>query len=200
MSKVAEILASASYLSEVRKMLFATAQLPSEMPNYWEVVAQFASSTRLQFSKDDVQLLMQNLRFLNEAAFVSDKCLLKELYDTSTTIKKEPMGIVLLSPNRTCLICGAHLCIRKDRPSRVVVYTDTDGTLPATHYRKYCSKYRSGCNFVQHYNFYSRGMLLYSHYIYDNSIFGLFTLTIGKCEHIESFPKVPIYSETQNHS
>ena len=157
MSKVAEILKSASYLSEVRKMLFATAQLPTDMPNYWEVIAQFASSTRLQFSKGDVQLLMQNLRFLNEAAFVSDKSLLKELYDTPATTKKEPMGIVLLSPNCACLTCGASLCIRKDRPSRVIIYTDSDGTLPATHYRKYCSKYRSGCGFVQYYNFYSQG-------------------------------------------
>jgi hypothetical protein len=127
MSKVAEIINSASYLSEVRKMLFATAQLPTDMPNYWEVIAQFASSTRLQFSKGDVQLLMQNLRCLNEAAFVSDKSLLKELYNTPTTAKKEPMGIVLLSPNCTCLTCGASLCIRKDRPSRVIVYTDSDG-------------------------------------------------------------------------
>ena len=39
---------------------------------------------------------MQNLRFLNEAAFVSDKSLLKELYNTPATTK-EPMGIVLLS-------------------------------------------------------------------------------------------------------
>ena len=76
MSQVAEISNSASYLSEVRKMLFATAQLPTDMPNYWEVIAQFASSTRLQFSKGDVQLLMQNLCFLNEAAYVSDKSLL----------------------------------------------------------------------------------------------------------------------------
>ena len=75
MSQVAGILNSASYLSEVRKM-FATAQLPTDMPNYWEVIAQFASSTRLQFSKGDVQLLMQNLRFLNEAVYVSDKSLL----------------------------------------------------------------------------------------------------------------------------
>ena len=70
-------------------MLFVTAQLPTDMHNYWEVIAQFASSTRLQFSKGDVQLIMQNLCFLDETAFVSDKSLLKELYDTPATTKKE---------------------------------------------------------------------------------------------------------------
>ena len=117
MSKVAEILNSTSYLSEVRKV-FATAQLPTDMPNYWEVIAQFASSSRLQCSKGDVQLLMQNLRFLNEAAFVSDKS------QSSTTLllqRRSPWAL-FSSSNCAYVTCGASLCIRKDRPSHNTLY------------------------------------------------------------------------------
>ena len=57
---------------------------------------------------------MQNLRFLNEAAFVSDKSLLKEIHDTPATTKK---GILPTA----CLTCGASLCIRKDIHYKIIV-------------------------------------------------------------------------------
>ena len=68
-----------------------------------------------------------------------------------------PQGIILISPNQNCLVCGGKLIVRADRPSHVTLYTDTMGTIPASHYYKYCQKSRSGCKFIQHCGYYSIG-------------------------------------------
>ena len=50
----------------------------------------------------------------------------------------------------------------------MTLYTDNMGTVPATHYRKYCHNYRKGCTFTQHYSYHSisdDGAIV----IYDNN-------------------------------
>ena len=49
------------------------------------------------------------------------------------------------------------LLFRSDRPSRLTLYTESLGTLPATHYRKYCHNYRKGCKLVHFYGYYKAG-------------------------------------------
>lgn len=66
-----------------------------------------------------------------------------------------PMGVVLISPNATCLKCGGKLLLRSDRPSSITLYTDDLGTVLATQFRKYCQNSRKGCSFTQHYSFHS---------------------------------------------
>ena len=47
--------------------------------------------------------------------------------------------------------------LRNDRPSHIILYTESLGTVPATQFYKYCQNYRKGCKFVQYYGHYSVG-------------------------------------------
>ena len=67
------------------------------------------------------------------------------------------LGIVLISSNITCKLCGSSLLSRADRSSQITIYTLSRGTINGTHYKKNCSKFRSGFSFVQHYGHYSKG-------------------------------------------
>lgn len=59
-------------------------------------------------------------------------------------------------PNRDkCVLCGSKLRIRKDRPSPVVVYDDAIGTIPGSHYHKFCTNRACGC--TQYYGYYTTG-------------------------------------------
>ena len=46
--------------------------------------------------------------------------------------------------------------VKADRPSRITVYSDSFGTVEGTHYRKFCKRFRVGCQFVQHYGHHSK--------------------------------------------
>ena len=46
-----------------------------------------------------------------------------------------PLGIVLISDNNKCLLCGCKLLIRKDRPSAILIYDHQLGTLPGKTYK-----------------------------------------------------------------
>lgn len=72
-----------------------------------------------------------------------------------TGIGKQPLGVVLISSNTTCLECGGKLLVRSDRPSSLTLYTDEMGTVLATQFRKYCQNSRKGCSFTQHYSYHS---------------------------------------------
>ncbi len=153
MSKLGELLKYTSDLAILRRILFATAHLPQDMPNYWQTIADFA---KVGLPVMEVKTMVQNLQYLNEAAFSTDKKLLGELY-SSKGGGATPIGVVLISQKQECGACGARLTVRADRPRSLVLYTQVSGTLPATHYRKVCSKARYGCLFVQHYGFHSEG-------------------------------------------
>lgn len=148
-------------VSILRRILFAVANLPKETPNYWQIVRDFSFGS-ISSDTENVRLLVENLRYIDSKAFTTDKSLLHELYDQPCTQQLDkPLGIVLISKNEACLMCGGKLLVRSDRPSFVTVYTDQMGTVPATHFRKYCQNNHKGCSFTQHYGFYMTG---------DNSI------------------------------
>lgn len=157
------ILKYSSGLSMYRRLIFAASQLPTTLPAYWEEVAKFASFQSKTGSLTSLQAktFVDDLQFLNEAAFTSDADLHDELIGKHATAAS--VGLILISPNDTCCLCGSKLTVRKDRPSTIVLYTELVGTIVAKHYRKVCSKARNGCLFVQHYGFYTTGILLLAH-------------------------------------
>ena len=146
---------NASNIGVLRKILFSAIHLPQDMPTYWETIKVFSKA---QLPVSELQIAVQNLQYLNKAAFSTDKQLLSEVCANDETT--DAIGIVLISTRKKCGSCGAHLITRADRPRSIVLYTESSGTLPATHYRKICSRARYGCNFVQHYGFHSQSMYI----------------------------------------
>ena len=57
----------------LRRMLFATSTLPTELPNYWDTVASFGclgcSSNLPKITPDSAQVAMENLKVLDANAF-----------------------------------------------------------------------------------------------------------------------------------
>ncbi len=146
-------------LTILRRILFASIYLPKEFPDYWTLVTDFAtagSSGDKKVSPEAVKTAVENLQLLSPPAFASDQELVTELHAFSPK-EQHPLGIILISPRQECPLCGGKLLTRKDRPSRVTVYTESFGTLAARHYHKYCQSYSSGCNYRQYYGYHSEG-------------------------------------------
>jgi len=56
-----------------------------------------------------------------------------------------------------CCNVGGKLLIRNDRPSHIMVYTESYGTVVGTHYHKFCQHFQKGCGFRQYYGYSSEG-------------------------------------------
>ena len=138
----------------MRRIVFAVAYLPVDCPKYWDkfAVLDTPSST---LSGERVKLLVENLQVLNEKAFSTDRALSLELQSMNYE-KCEPLGVVLVS-NHVCRVCSGKLLLRRDRPSRVMIYTETEGTLLGSHFVKFCQNSRRGCNYTQHYGYHTLG-------------------------------------------
>jgi Zn finger protein HypA/HybF involved in hydrogenase expression len=133
--------------------------LPKECPNYWETVYSFSCRGKPSengLNVEEVRLLVENMQVLNEKAFATDKVLIEELCSMSCG-EKAPLGVVLVPPQTTCRSCGGKLLLRSDRPSRVTIYTESEGTLLGSHYHKFCQNYRKGCSFTQYYGYCTTG-------------------------------------------
>ena len=145
----------------LRRMLFATSTLPTELPNYWDTVASFGclrcSSDQPKITPDSAQVAMQNLKVLDANAFCMDADLSKELVMMPHGPTRQPLGIPLIPKQTKCQSCGGKLLLRIDRPSRMTLYNDSMGTVPGTHYYKYCSNYRKGCKLTQFYGYHKIG-------------------------------------------
>ena len=69
-------------VSVLRRLLFAVAYLPPDLPNIWGVAVEFATrgkESRNSISADQAQLFSDNLRTLDVAAFETDDSVLSEL-------------------------------------------------------------------------------------------------------------------------
>lgn len=142
--------------STLRRLLFATAYLPPKTPNFWGIVVEYATlgaTKKTDITSNQARVLMENLKCLDEQAFFTDQQLQKELMLLLIPPKNKPLGIVLISPKEVCVICGSNLLVRSDKPSSVVLYDDNLGTVPATHYHKYCSL--QSCPCTQFYGYYT---------------------------------------------
>lgn len=137
----------------LRRLLFAAVQIPKSTPHYSEIVNDFAfGNSKHKPSPEKTKVLLENLEFLNEKAFGTDKELFSEFFDHKDN-QGQRLGIVLISNNTICKSCGGKLRVRRDRPTHLTLYTDDMGTVPATHFRKSCSNSHKGCTFTQHYGF-----------------------------------------------
>jgi len=146
-------------LSVLRRLIFAVVYLPKDLPQYWSVVGEFASQGDKGLEPEVVRLAVENLRLLNEQAFVTDKQLTDEIHALQTMPEAgTPLGVVLISSKTACSLCGGKLLIRHDRACQITVYTESFGTVIGTHYHKYCQNYRRNCTFRQHYGYSSRTM------------------------------------------
>lgn len=145
-------------VSVVRRLVFASAVLPPDCPHYWNIVSSFASSSEEKtiVSSTKAKTFVQNLQFVEPDLFVFDHQLAVELQSFTSHLGKS-LGLVLISNNNKCVLCGCGLLVKADRVGRVTIYTDEFGTIEGSHYRKICKKFRSGCPFVQHYGYYSKG-------------------------------------------
>ena len=144
--------------SVVRRLTFAASFYPPSLLNYWQTVHKFCIATkedRSDLRVQDVQVLVENMTFLDKQAFNSDQLLMSEILQVSRQGSDVPLGIVLISPKETCHQCGSRLYLRSDRPSTVTIYDDNLGTLPGTHYTKYCR--RRNCSVQEHYGYYAHG-------------------------------------------
>ena len=148
-------------LTVLRRIIFAAVYLPRELPQYWSVVALFASqgiSTGKPLLPTSVKIAVENLQVINEKAFDTDKQLLHELHKLSPTpLGPLPLGIVLISRHSSCRLCGGNLLTRSDRPSSITVYTESWGTIVGTQYHKYCQHFRNGCTYRQYYGYSTYG-------------------------------------------
>lgn len=157
--------------SVLRRLEFAAKFYPRSMPKYWEYIALFSVAARENtnvLDPEQARQIIENLEVIDGEALTTDDKLLKEI-TTSDASTREPVGIVLMSENDSCQYCGSQLHIRADRASRITLYDDSLGTVPSTHYTKYCRK--RGCSFQQHYGYCTQGNV--SEVKYDNNWFKL---------------------------
>ena len=99
-----------SDVSVLRRLSFAAATLPGDTPNYWELVSSFVFSSCLPPSTDKVQILIKNLKYLDEKSFDTDSQFLREL-TLQEGFQGRPLGIVLISANSKCGLCGGNLLV-----------------------------------------------------------------------------------------
>lgn len=143
-----------------RRMIFAAAFLPQDIPHYWDIIAEFAAQDnpgKPRITKDSAKLVVENLQVLKPEVFITDLSLTNQLINMEYGITRQPLGIPLVSSQKSCLSCNGKLLLRNDRPSHVILYTETLGTVSATQFYKYCQNHRKGCKFVQYYGHYSVG-------------------------------------------
>ena len=140
-------------LNVVHRLCFAARSLPIGAPHYWETIQNFGIQGKESsiLSVEECRVFVDNLKLLQEGVFDTDTKLFKELVRVpkNDPSKPERIGFILLSPNQHCLLCKSKFNIRADRSVLAVIYDEQLGTLPATHYTRYCRK--SGCSFQQHY-------------------------------------------------
>lgn len=168
----------ASDLGLVRRIVFASVYLPKETPDFWSKVTAFVTNNEgstQDILPSTVKTMVENLQLLNDNAFCTDAQLMAEIHAFSLAGSSSPLGIVLVSSHTECHECGGKLLMRGDRASRLVVYTETFGTVIGTHYHKYCNQ--PNCNYRQYYGFHKLGDQSVAYYDSDWSTLEFFVST-----------------------
>ena len=152
-----------SDVSVLRRILFAMVYLPEDLPHRLNIALDFATdgNSDSSLTAEQLRVLSENLYEIDSEAFASDKALTEAILQHP---KKKPLGIVLISENQTCPQCRGKLLTRKDRPSSVVVYHDTMGSVPGSHYHKYCSNKK--CGFTQYFGYHTGSNINSPHEVY----------------------------------
>lgn len=135
----------AKYIKDVsvlRRLLFAVVFLNPELPAFWAVVLEFATEGKISkcsATPEQIKTLSENIQVLNASAFRPDCELQQELISLHLPGRK-PLGVILISPTSSCVLCGSDLQLRKDRHAAVVLYDMKLGTIPGAHFHKFCPK------------------------------------------------------------
>ena len=96
----------------VLRILFAAVYLPTDLPNYWSVLTQFASQGNFSLQPQLMKIAVENLKSLNEKAFVTDKQLVNEIHGLPQTPSSlSPLGIILVPPRTNCKLFGGKLLV-----------------------------------------------------------------------------------------
>ena len=143
-------------VSQVRRLLFALEFLPNDTPDRLRLALDFATrgkSEHCTITTQQLSALCENLEDIDKDAFSTSKTLLENILQHP---KNKPLGVVLVSTKNVCLQCKSKLLLRRDRPASVVIYDDNMGTIPGSHFHKYCSNRR--CGFTQYYGYYTEGL------------------------------------------
>ena len=112
---------------------------------------------RNSLTVEEARQFIENVGVLNKDALSTNLQFTNDIIGMARMGTDALFGVVLISGKDNCRNCGSKLYVRADRPSTITVYNDFMGTLPSTHYTKYC---RSGrCSLQQHYGFYMMGSL-----------------------------------------
>ena len=140
-----------SKASELKKLLFALVHLPDDLPERWAIALDFATGKDGRtITTEQVRVLSENLHELDKEAFETDETLTRALLQCPS---EKPLGIVLLSERSTCPECKSNLLLRRDRPAAVAVYHDVMGSVPGTHFHRYCSNRK--CSYTQYYGYHT---------------------------------------------
>ena len=147
-------------VSVLRRLVFAASNLPDEVPGFGGIVVEFATAGKVQHNlidADTVAALMDNIQLFDERAFESDATLTRELvsWKPSMSDARRPLGLVLITPEKSCTICGQKLTLRRDRSASITVYDDNLGPVPGTHFHKICSN--RTCNLTPYFGYYTIG-------------------------------------------
>ena len=142
-------------VSVLRRLLFAASSLSEEVPNFWGIVVEFGTAGRIQrnsIDSDTAAAIVDNIHSFDERAFESDASLTHELifWTSATSGMARPLGIVLISPEKCCVICGQTLTLRKDRPACITVYDYNLGPAPGSHF---CTN--KTCDLTQYFGYYT---------------------------------------------
>lgn len=101
-----------------RRMIFAASFLPQDIPNYWDIVAEFANQSNpgeSRITKESAKVVVENLQVLKPKVFSADLSLKNELINMKYGITGQPIGIPLVSSKKSCLSCDGKLLLRNDR-------------------------------------------------------------------------------------
>ena len=142
-----------------RRLLFAASFLPSDIPQFWDTVAKFANlaSSKQDITAESARVAVENMEALTSTIYNSDSELVNQLVQMEYSVTKRQLGIPLVPDQKVCIICGGSLLLRSDRPSYLTLYTESMGSVCATHFHKYCQNYRKGCKLTQYYGYHSLG-------------------------------------------
>jgi hypothetical protein len=145
-------------VSVLRRLLFAASNLPHDVPNFWGIVVEFATAGKVQrnsIDSDTAAALIDNVRSFDERAFESDATLVRELLSWTPSMTGKPLGLVLISPVNSCVLCGQRLTLRRDRPASITVYDDNLGPVLGSHFHKICTT--KSCKLTQYFGYYTIG-------------------------------------------
>lgn len=87
--------------------MFAANKVPLDTPRYWELVTKFGfHSATTTTCLEKVKIYIENVKYLDKDSLNDDNILMKELLE-----QEHPLGVILISSNDICKLCGGKLLI-----------------------------------------------------------------------------------------